>query len=263
MSPASSIYLPPLQQVSCFFPGDDRDPAPIPRFLPPLSYREFLESNGIPRTAMLEVDMPNFLNTERNTGSCWLVMDDVSQRVHPRSGAIFSSLPPPQASVRLVGFPAFLRFVTKHRRVWWSLRRENACLYHTPRWKLSFCGRIRVGVVARNPKILSVCERICSLAALPVVPTCTALIFRRRNPYTSMSFGEHLGVPPRSPRRRPRTARLCPSLGINTRVFPITSRELWCCSCSCSCSCNCSCPPVCRPRCTRLCNPAVSCVRNS
>lgn len=42
--------------------------------------REFLETNGVPSSAMLEVEMPLFLQTERNTGSCWVVMDDVSPR---------------------------------------------------------------------------------------------------------------------------------------------------------------------------------------
>eukprot|EP00752_Nemacystus_decipiens_P002808 g2620.t1 len=37
---------------------------------------EFLETNGVPRSAMAEIEMPLFLQTERNTGSCWVVMDD-------------------------------------------------------------------------------------------------------------------------------------------------------------------------------------------
>ncbi|CAN0195523.1 unnamed protein product [Pylaiella littoralis] len=39
---------------------------------------EFFDTNGVPRSAMLEVEMPLFMQTERNTGSCWLVIDDES-----------------------------------------------------------------------------------------------------------------------------------------------------------------------------------------
>ncbi|CAB1117071.1 unnamed protein product [Ectocarpus sp. CCAP 1310/34] len=39
---------------------------------------EFLEASGVPRSAMLEVEMPLFLQTQNNTGACWVVISDVS-----------------------------------------------------------------------------------------------------------------------------------------------------------------------------------------
>eukprot|EP00903_Cladosiphon_okamuranus_P019484 g17917.t1 len=37
---------------------------------------EFLETNGVSKSTILEMEMPLFLQTERNTGWCWVVMDD-------------------------------------------------------------------------------------------------------------------------------------------------------------------------------------------
>ncbi|CBJ25446.1 G-rich sequence factor 1 [Ectocarpus siliculosus] len=37
---------------------------------------EFLEASGVPRSAMLEVEMPLFLQTQNNTGTCWVVISD-------------------------------------------------------------------------------------------------------------------------------------------------------------------------------------------
>lgn len=40
--------------------------------------RGFLERNGVPQSAMVEVEMPLFMQTQNNTGICWVVLDDVS-----------------------------------------------------------------------------------------------------------------------------------------------------------------------------------------
>lgn len=45
-----------------------------------LPCRHFLNTNGVPSSAVLEMEMPLFLQTERNTGYCWLAIDDVSAR---------------------------------------------------------------------------------------------------------------------------------------------------------------------------------------
>lgn len=40
-------------------------------------YSEFLAEQGVPRESVEEIQMPLFLQTENNTGACWLVINQV------------------------------------------------------------------------------------------------------------------------------------------------------------------------------------------